>query len=77
MTAGNPLPPPHPTPPQATLWEIDETQNAEYSAIIHVKSALLSKVVQASTLCGNNCGTLLTDTRRTGLSAVATNIHQE
>ena len=65
MTVGNPLPPPHPTPPhptppQATPLGNDETQNAEYSAIIPVKSALLPKVVQASTLCGNNCGTLLT-----------------
>jgi len=57
MTVGNPLPLPHPKLPR---WEIDETQNAEYSAIIPVKPALLPKVVQASTLCGNNCGTLLT-----------------
>lgn len=57
MTVGNPPPPPHHKLPR---WEIDETRNAEYSAVIPVKSALLLKVVQASTLCGNNCGTLLT-----------------
>ena len=53
---------PTPTPPHPKLpcWEIDETWNAEHSAIMPVKSALLPKVVQASTLCRNNCGTLLT-----------------
>jgi len=40
MTVGNPAP--HPKLPR---WEIDETRNAEYSAVIPVKSALLPKVV--------------------------------